>query len=93
MRLTRTPVDGRLYVFEGVGTLRLTGWMSHAATAEARGLSWQISSRGRDAHAERAAGMRRPRSWPHAHPSAAKVRLRACRVQRSADGDGELLPR
>jgi hypothetical protein len=46
MQLTQTPLERRLYVFEGVGTLRLTGWMLNGATAEARGLSWQISSRG-----------------------------------------------
>jgi hypothetical protein len=46
MRLTRVPADRRAYVLRGVGTLRLSGWGARTATAEGRGLSWQISHRG-----------------------------------------------
>ncbi len=43
---TTIPGDRRLHAFKGVGTLRLAGWTSRAATAEAAGLSWQITYRG-----------------------------------------------
>jgi len=46
MELTRDNVDADLWVLEGVGTLRRTGRISRAATAEAGGLSWQIVRRG-----------------------------------------------
>ena len=44
--LTRSPDDRRLYVLDGVGTLRLEGWGSQRATAEAREGSWRIERRG-----------------------------------------------
>jgi hypothetical protein len=46
LELTRVSGDRRLYALDGVGTLRLRGVMSRAATAEARGETWQISRRG-----------------------------------------------
>ncbi len=46
MKLTRDSVDGDLWVLEGVGTLRRTGRISRAATAEAGALSWQSVRRG-----------------------------------------------
>jgi hypothetical protein len=46
-QLMPVPGERRLYRLEGVGTLRLSGWGSHAATAEAHGLSWEITHRGR----------------------------------------------
>jgi len=46
LELTRTPQDRRLYALEGVGTLRLQGFASRSATAEADGTSWRIARRG-----------------------------------------------
>jgi hypothetical protein len=46
LELTRTRGDRRLYALEGVGTLRLTGWASRGAIAEAGGASWRIARRG-----------------------------------------------
>jgi len=46
LELTRTPGDRRLYELAGVGTLRLEGWFSRSATAEAREQRWQIARRG-----------------------------------------------
>ncbi len=46
LELTRTQGDRRLYALEGVGTLRLEGLFSRAATAEAAGTSWKIARRG-----------------------------------------------
>jgi hypothetical protein len=43
--LTRMPNDRRLYALEGVGTLRLEGFGSRAATAEADGNSWRLAPR------------------------------------------------
>ena len=40
--LTCDPLDGSLWVLDGVGTLRRTGRVSRAATAEAGGRSWAI---------------------------------------------------
>jgi hypothetical protein len=45
LELTRTPNDRRLYALEGVGTLRLEGFGSRAATAEANGGSWRLGRR------------------------------------------------
>jgi hypothetical protein len=45
LELTRTPNDRRLYVLEGVGTLRLEGFGSRTATAEADGKSWRLARR------------------------------------------------
>ncbi len=39
--LTRAQGDRRLYSLDGVGTLRLEGFFSRAATAEANGTSWR----------------------------------------------------
>jgi hypothetical protein len=46
LELTRSREDRKLYVLDGVGTLRLRGWTSRAATAEAEGRSWEIERRG-----------------------------------------------
>jgi hypothetical protein len=47
LELTRTRVDRRLYALEGVGTLRLSGFFSRSATAEADdGSTWDIARRG-----------------------------------------------
>jgi hypothetical protein len=46
LKLTRMPGDRHMYELEGVGTLRLAGWTSRAATAEAGGLRWRITRRG-----------------------------------------------
>jgi hypothetical protein len=46
LELTRTPGDRRLYALEGVGTLRLQGFASRRATAEADGTRWRIARRG-----------------------------------------------
>jgi len=46
VRLTPSPGDHRLYVVEGIGTLRVTGWTWREATAEAGGRSWQITRHG-----------------------------------------------
>jgi hypothetical protein len=46
LELKRTPDDRRRYALEGVGTLRLEGFVSHAATAEAGGSSWRIARPG-----------------------------------------------
>jgi hypothetical protein len=46
LKLTRSREDRKLYVLNGVGTLRLRGWMSRAATAEAGGRGWEIERRG-----------------------------------------------
>jgi hypothetical protein len=59
LELTRTPNDRRLYALEGVGTLRLDGFGSRAATAEADGGSWRLARRRwwqRDIQATDAAG-------------------------------------
>jgi hypothetical protein len=42
LELTRTRGDRRLDALEGIGTLRLTGWASRNATAEAGGASWRM---------------------------------------------------
>lgn len=41
--LVPSPGDRRLYAVKGIGTVRVTGWTWHAATAEAHGRSWQIT--------------------------------------------------
>jgi hypothetical protein len=46
LELTRSREDRKLYVLDGVGTLRLRGWTSRGATAEAEGRSWEIDRRG-----------------------------------------------
>lgn len=43
LELRRTAGDRRLYALDGVGTLRLTGWGSRSATAEASDRTWQLS--------------------------------------------------
>jgi hypothetical protein len=45
LELTRTPNDRRLYALDGVGTLRLDGFASRGATAEADGTSWRLARR------------------------------------------------
>lgn len=46
LELTRSPDDRRLYVLAGVGTLRLEGWTSRRAIAEAGADIWRIARRG-----------------------------------------------
>jgi hypothetical protein len=46
LELTRTREDRNLYALERVGTLRLKGWITKTATAEAGARSWQIVKRG-----------------------------------------------
>ena len=46
LQLTPTPGDRRLYTLDGVGTLRLSGWASRTAPAEAGGPAWQLTCRG-----------------------------------------------
>jgi hypothetical protein len=45
LELKRIPGDRRLYALEGVGTLRLKGFASRGATAEAGGRAWRIAHR------------------------------------------------
>ena len=46
LALTRTPGDRRLYALDDLGTLRLGGILSRAATAEAGTATWRLQSRG-----------------------------------------------
>ena len=46
LELTRTSGDRRSYALDGVGTLRLHGFPSRGATAEAGGASWRFARRG-----------------------------------------------
>ena len=46
LELTRVPHDRRLYSLAGVGTVRLTGLLSHAAGAQADEQQWRIARRG-----------------------------------------------
>jgi hypothetical protein len=46
LRLTRSQDDRRVYVLEGVGTLRLEGFSSRRATAEGGGRHWRFAGRG-----------------------------------------------
>jgi hypothetical protein len=46
LELTRSPEDRRLYVLQGIGTLRLEGWASRRATAQTGSDSWRIARRG-----------------------------------------------
>ena len=46
LELTRTGGDRRLYALADIGTVRLKGWASRAASAEAKGRSWEIARRG-----------------------------------------------
>jgi hypothetical protein len=46
LELTRAPGDHRLYALRGVGSLRLEGFASRAATAEAGGASWSFRRAG-----------------------------------------------
>jgi hypothetical protein len=43
LELTRTSYDRRLYTLDGVGTLRLEGWFSRRATADADGQKWRFA--------------------------------------------------
>jgi hypothetical protein len=40
LELTRDPTDRRVYVLDGVGSLRLEGWGKRRATLDAKGRSW-----------------------------------------------------
>ena len=44
--LIRTQGDRRRYSLDGLGTLRLEGFFSRAATAEADGTKWHIAHNG-----------------------------------------------
>ena len=46
LELTRAPGDRRLYELKGVGSLRLQGFLSRTAIAEADGRSWRLASSG-----------------------------------------------
>lgn len=46
LELTRMPHDRRLYALEDVGSLRLQGFASRSATAEAGSRQWRIARRG-----------------------------------------------
>jgi hypothetical protein len=46
LELTRSPNDRRLFVLEGYGTLRLEGWLSRSAVADADGERWRFARRG-----------------------------------------------
>jgi len=46
LELTRTPEDRHVYALGAIGTLRLSGWGSRAATAEAGERRWEIAGRG-----------------------------------------------
>ena len=46
LELTRSKDDRRRYELDGVGSLRLQGWASRSASAEAPGRSWQFGRRG-----------------------------------------------
>ena len=46
LELTRTAGDRRLYALDGVGTVRLKGWASLGASADAKGRSWEFARRG-----------------------------------------------
>ena len=46
IELTRSPGDRRLYELAGVGTLRVAGWTSRSATAEAAAQRWELGRRG-----------------------------------------------
>jgi len=46
LELTRSAGDRRLYTLAGVGTVRVKGWASQRASAEARGRSWEMARRG-----------------------------------------------
>jgi hypothetical protein len=46
LELTRTSGGRRTYALDGIGTLRLQGFASRRATAEAAAASWRIARRG-----------------------------------------------
>jgi hypothetical protein len=46
LELTRTREDRKVYVLDGVGTVRLRGWTSRGATLEAGGRRWEVERRG-----------------------------------------------
>jgi hypothetical protein len=46
VELTRSADDRRLYLLEGVGTLRLQSFASRSATAEVDGTRWRFARRG-----------------------------------------------
>ena len=46
LELTRSREDRRLYEVDGVGTLRLGGFLARGATAEAGAASWSFDRRG-----------------------------------------------
>jgi hypothetical protein len=46
LELTRSAEDRRLYTLADVGTVRVKGWASRGASAEAPGRSWEFARRG-----------------------------------------------
>ena len=46
LELSRAPGDRRLYILDGVGSIRFEGLLSRAATAESHGERWHLSRRG-----------------------------------------------
>jgi hypothetical protein len=46
LELTRTPGDRRLYALDGIGTMRLEGWFSRTASADADGRKWRFARTG-----------------------------------------------
>lgn len=46
LELTRAPGDRRLYVLEGIGTLRVAGLLSRSAAAEAGSRRWRFAVHG-----------------------------------------------
>jgi hypothetical protein len=46
LELTRVPGDRRLYALDGIGTLRLEGFLGRAALAQAGDARWKIGRRG-----------------------------------------------
>jgi hypothetical protein len=105
LELTRSPDDRRRYVIDGVGSLRLEGFGSRRATAEAGERNWQIGRRGfwqRVIEATDATGTLDGRFEPHTLRRGGTLRwgdrelvLRPASVWRQryalADGDRELV--
>src|SRR4051794_41733798 len=46
LELTRAPDDRRTYVLDGVGSLRLEGWVGRRATLDAGGRTWLVGRAG-----------------------------------------------
>jgi len=79
LELTRVPHDRRLYSLAGVGTVRLTGLLSHAAGAQADEQQWRIARRGvwRGGRRETLRAPRSASSTPETSAAAARFAGRA----------------